>query len=481
MMSTDRGTTVTDDEEGQTQSQHLQAEAQVGTSRFRLQMDHKTILEELWNKGLTNTSSDKAKKLMEEARQRTNNELTKKQIQNWIGGKNRSHREDEDRATRPKPFNLTNALKKKAGKEPTEMQKMHAEKKKKYMNGKEQKSEEDKRQLFSEMHEAWAEAKEDLDTMATLRASVQNREEELPTPIDPSRRRTIAIHVTRQISKLCSFLKEELDYESYFIAAHEKDGNSYAGSMLGLEYLKEDDKGKIREFQYKVGGREGVSGKGLRAELITSVQDIFNEHYDKHTGKKHVQYSAIQEGRVHVEVEGFPPDVEFKKPCFYNNKTLADIVAVKGRLKFHVTRNDEEVPRTRSSSSYEFEDLTGSTTTEDDPHSSTLSSSETQRSRDEVEDLTGEENQDPDDMEFQVESLDPTTILERINYSLASGSALPAAAMPILRIDKVSMASGKSLQSYEEDQNRKAKKVKTEGKGRTLKGRKNGSKSSLNK
>ena len=63
--------------------------------------------------------------------------------------------------------------------------------------------------------------------------------------------------------------------------------------------------------------------------LLTEVQ----------TGKKHVEYLAVERNQIAIHAEGLPDGIVFKKPCFYKNEELNAIVASKDNITLHGKKN----------------------------------------------------------------------------------------------------------------------------------------------
>ncbi len=57
------------------------------------------------------------------------------------------------------------------------------------------------------------------------------------------------------------------------------------------------------------------------------------EFSDKETGKKHVQYKAIEAGDVKVTIRGLPEGIPFKKPSYYGVGDLNKIIEVSAALE----------------------------------------------------------------------------------------------------------------------------------------------------
>lgn len=57
------------------------------------------------------------------------------------------------------------------------------------------------------------------------------------------------------------------------------------------------------------------------------------EFSDKETGKRHVQYKAIEAGEIIVKVTGLPEGVAFKKPSYYGIGDLNKIIDVATTLE----------------------------------------------------------------------------------------------------------------------------------------------------
>ncbi|XP_033106553.1 uncharacterized protein LOC117108587 [Anneissia japonica] len=279
------------------------------------------ILTSFWAKGMTGYRDESKKELLNQAIIETG--LTETQIKDWIG----NYRKKQSGIKYPR----TAVLKKKL---PTGYNLFISE----YIT-KELAKGTSRKVAFSNASKLWKDKKatgEDLEYVMKAKARTPTAVEDMSA----AQKRITASRLVKEIEAKFEAL-EKLGLESFGMCvmpstrATFKFGTSKGETFIGSKQLEQ-------HFTTFVYGSDisSDSDLALKKDLRTQVQNLFNEKFMLATGKPHVSYKDVDNGRYLVS--GLPNGIQIKRPSSYSVASLRTILAEGKDITFSECREDDE-------------------------------------------------------------------------------------------------------------------------------------------
>ncbi|XP_030844689.1 uncharacterized protein LOC578316 [Strongylocentrotus purpuratus] len=278
----------------------------------------------LWNKGMTNSKTGEAKRLMTEAVAVT--KMKYSQIKNFIDNRRRK----EVKATQDKISKTGN-------------RRLYdifmSQELNKYCDdnylGKEEK--------LKLAHDSWKELRNDPTTLAKLKSLKEEGAKEAtgqPSVYNSKATKLLMRKWVKDIDNKCKAMNE-LGYESLFLAVHRtEDAYNQTGTEQALVVAHQK---RLISSLGSAAIQEETTSRSLESlsdEVLRSrVQAHFNTAYMKCLGKPRTGYDRIGAGEVRVT--GMPPGIPFRRPGTYGRKTKIRILQEAVNIKFSVVSEEE--------------------------------------------------------------------------------------------------------------------------------------------